>query len=329
MVESLQSAVIYCRISKDELGTFKGVERQKEDCLALAQARGFTVSEVYIDNDVSPYNGAVRPQYRRMLAERSDRKPAVIIAWHTDRLHRHPRELEEFIDLTERNGTNSLTVKAGEIDLSTASGRAVARTLGAWARFESEHKSDRIQRKKLELAKEGAYVGGPIPYGYMRRPEKKLGLHPVEAPEVAEAFRKFLNGASLGSLVRDFNDRGLVTRRNLQWNSTAMRNMLKRATYAGKSTHRGKVIGDAQAPAIVSEADWLASSLILTDPAQRTNVESKVRRLLVGILECGECGAPMKGSTRSSKVQIQNKDYYKARLVGKGTASKRLSPSMQ
>lgn len=323
---SHDSAVIYCRISKDEHGTFKGVDRQREDCHQLATARGLQVSKVYIDNDISAYSGAVRPAYRQMLSDLPQLKPAFIIAWHTDRLHRHPRELEEYIDATERAGTSTLTVKAGEIDLSTASGRAVARTLGAWARFESEHKSDRIKRKKLELAKEGAFTGGPVPYGYERLHDKSLVLHPEESKDVANAYRDFLNGVSIGSIVDDFNERGRLTRRGLPWNHTAMRNLLKRATYAGKSTHQGKVIGDSKAPAIVSEADWLASCQILADPTRRRNAESKVRRLLVGILRCGACGEPMRGSTRSSKAQIKNKEYYKCATRGTGHSFQTADP---
>lgn len=321
-----KTAVIYARISKDELGTFSGVDRQRQDCIQLAEQRGLDVVQVYVDNDVSAYTGAVRPQYRRMLAELADRKPAYVIAWHTDRLHRHPRELEEYIDATERNGASTLTVKAGELDLSTPSGRAVARTLGAWARFESEHKSDRIKRKKLQLAKDGRFVGGPVPYGYTKLPDKTLVLHPEESKDVAKVFSRFLNGASIDSMVRDFNSRGLKTRRELEWNHTAMRNMLLRATYAGKSTHQGKVIGEGQQPAIVSEADWLAAGRILSDPTRRRNAESKVRRLLVGIVRCQECGSPMKGSVRASTSAIRNKEYYKCPTRGTGHSFQTAAP---
>lgn len=268
----------------------------------------------------------MRPEYRRLLAELLQLNPAAIIAWHTDRLHRHPRELEEYIDFTEKHGATTLTVKAGDLDLSTPSGRAVARTLGAWARFESEHKSDRIQRKKLQLAKDGKYVGGPIPFGYQRLPGEGLSLHPTEAPDVAEVFRKFLAGASIGSLVRDFNERNIKSRRGLPWNSTTMRNLLLRATYAGKATHRGEIVGDAEAPAIVTESDWLAAGRILNDPARRRNVESKVKHLLAGLIHCGHCGAPMKSSSRSSKTQITNKIYYKCPTRGYGHSFQTAEP---
>jgi site-specific DNA recombinase len=45
-------AGIYCRISRDWEGKQLGVERQREDCLAIAKKRGWTVVEQYIDKDV-------------------------------------------------------------------------------------------------------------------------------------------------------------------------------------------------------------------------------------------------------------------------------------
>ncbi len=53
------------------------------------------------------------------------------------------------------------TVRAGLLDLSTPSGRMVARQLGAVAQYESEHKSDRVRRARLQAAQHGEPQGGP------------------------------------------------------------------------------------------------------------------------------------------------------------------------
>ena len=49
------------------------------------------------------------------------------------------------------------SVKAGALDLATPSGRAVARTLCAWARFESEHKGERIRAARRQAAEQGRW----------------------------------------------------------------------------------------------------------------------------------------------------------------------------
>ena len=90
-----------------------------------------------------------------------------MVAWHSDRLHRSPVELETFISTVEAAGIDVETARAGVLDLSTPSGRMVARQLGAVARYESEHKAERQRRKHQELAEAGKSSGGGTrPFGY-------------------------------------------------------------------------------------------------------------------------------------------------------------------
>ncbi|QCQ91762.1 recombinase family protein [Rhodococcus sp. SGAir0479] len=116
-------AVVYTRISKDRVGAGLGVERQREDCQKLADQLGWTVARVFSDNDISAYSGKPRPEYRAMLDALDHGEAQAVIAWHTDRLHRSPSELEEFITLCERRSITVRTVQAGELDLSTPPAR--------------------------------------------------------------------------------------------------------------------------------------------------------------------------------------------------------------
>jgi site-specific DNA recombinase len=78
-------AVIYLRISQDRTGAGLGVDRQREDCEALAARNGWNVVETYTDNDVSAFSGKTRKDYRRMLADLDAGIATIVIAWHTDR----------------------------------------------------------------------------------------------------------------------------------------------------------------------------------------------------------------------------------------------------
>ena len=82
-----------------------------------------------------------------------------VVVYHADRLHRHPRELEDFIDLCQRTKTQLATV-SGDVDLSTHEGQLIARIQGEVARKESDDKSRRIRRKHEELANAGKVSGG-------------------------------------------------------------------------------------------------------------------------------------------------------------------------
>ena len=74
-----------------------------------------------------------------------------IIAWAADRLTRRPVENEEIINLAERLGVKLATV-TGDYDLGTPSGRLHFRQLGIIARYESEHRAERLRLKFNEQA---------------------------------------------------------------------------------------------------------------------------------------------------------------------------------
>ena len=102
---------------------------------------GWSVVKVCTDNSISAYKGHHRPAYEELgdLIRRGE--VDAVVAWGVDRLTRHPRELEDLVDLLDETGTKVQTVTSGEYDLTTADGRAHARIVGAIARQESEKKS--------------------------------------------------------------------------------------------------------------------------------------------------------------------------------------------
>lgn len=100
---------------------------------------------------MSAYTGKPRPEWQRPIADVQAGIISGIACWHVDRLTRTPRELEDAIDLADRHGVE-LASATGEIDLSTPTGRLVARMLGAAARHGSEHKAERQRRERIQAA---------------------------------------------------------------------------------------------------------------------------------------------------------------------------------
>jgi site-specific DNA recombinase len=280
-------AAIYLRISEDRDGLRLGVDRQREDCFALAERLGWEIEEVFEDNNVSAYSGKVRPAYQSMLEAIRDRRVDAVIAWHTDRLHRSTREQLDYIDLSNQYNLTTQTVSAGPLDLSTPAGRATAVTLGAWAKYESEQKGERQRRAGLQSAKAGKPTGGPRPFGFKAG---SLELEPTEAKMIREACTDLLGGVSLGSITRQFNESGVPTSRGGKWTGTQVKSVLGRARNAGLRSYQGEVIGEAQWPAIVPEETWRAVSAILNDPSRRTSPGYGRRYLLSGLAICGACG---------------------------------------
>ncbi|MFF0080251.1 recombinase family protein [Streptomyces canus] len=307
-------AVIYVRISQDRTGAGLGVDRQREDCEKLAERHGWDVVEVYVDNDVSAYSGKRRKDYRRMLDDLDQGLATVVVVWHTDRLHRSPLELEEYITLCQKRGVSTHTVQAGALDLATSSGRLVARMLGDVARHESEHKAERVSRARQQKALKGEWMGGIRPFGWglptgerRKKVDRKTGEE-VEVPELdmmkavpeeAEALRywtdEILSGGSIRSLVKWCADKDIVTTRGNTITHTDMRDMLLRPRNAGIAIYRGEEVGRGKWEAIVDEAKFRAVVAILSDPGRTVNRGAQPKWVGSLLYRCGRegCGAGM------------------------------------
>jgi site-specific DNA recombinase len=309
METSRRRAAIYTRISSDREGAGLGVERQEADCRALAEQLGWEIVAVHSDNDLSAYSGKPRPGYEALLADlRADVADAVI-CWHTDRLHRRPVELEDYIAVCEPRGVPTMTVKAGPLDLATPAGRMVARQLGAVGRYEVEHMIERQQRARLQAATAGKWGGGRRPFGYEA---DGVTVRKAEADALRWAASQVLAGASLNAIVARLNDRGVRTATGKPWQPTELRRALVRPRNAGLMVHRGQVVGEAGWPAILDEDTWRGVCAVLEDPGRRTNTTVARRWLLSGLARCGVCGDTVRSFSASAQRR-KTKPVYTCR----------------
>src|SRR5579872_5141179 len=138
--EQPSTCAIYARISRARTGQQAGVDRQQKECRELAAQLGLEVGRVFVDDDRSAYDlKRPREAYQQLLAEMRGGRVPVLIVWHPDRLYRRLEDLIELCDVIEKSGTRIVTVTAGTIDLTTASGQMVAQNIGVGAQYESRH----------------------------------------------------------------------------------------------------------------------------------------------------------------------------------------------
>ncbi len=281
---------IYARISEDRDETQAGIGRQIEDCERLAAHRGWEVVERYVDNDLSAYRGNKRPEYRRILEDIGARRIDAVIVYHQDRLHRQPRELEEFFDVCDGAGLTQLASVSGDIDLATHDGRLKARILGAVARNQSDAASRRLQRKALQLAQEGGVAGGGTrPFGFEI---DFVTVRESEAEVIRELAQRLIAGETLRTLCKDLNERGIATPTGRSWSPTPLRRMLRSARISGQREHRGEIVAAGRWPAIITPAQTRRIRTLLDDPARRAARPARTY-MLRGLLRCAVCRAPL------------------------------------
>jgi len=282
----VERAALYARISSDREGDNLAIGRQLADCEELAERRGWVVVDRYVDADISAWSGKRRPEYERMLADVADGVVGAVVVYHADRLHRHPRELEDFILLCERMGTKLATV-SGDLDLSSDDGKLLARITGAVARKESDDKSRRTRRKHQELALEGKVSGGGTrPYGFE---SDRRTVREDEAAVIREAARQLLAGQPLRAICADLNSRGVATVMGGEWKTQTLRRILASGRISGQRDHKREIVAEAEWPAIITPAETARIRALLSDPSRRTNRTPR-RYLLVQLLRCSHCG---------------------------------------
>jgi site-specific DNA recombinase len=287
------SVDVYLRISRDPDGDELGVQRQRHECLELCKSRGWRVAMVHQDDDTSAFSGKTRPGYEELLRRVDAGQVRGVVAWHPDRLHRSPLELERFITIVESAEAGVATVAGGVYDLTTASGRGNARIVGAVARMESEHKSERLRSKMAELRRDGKLTGGgKRPYGYE---DDRLTICPVEAEVIRELTRRALGGESLLSLVRDLNEREIPAGSGGPWALASVSRLLRSLRIAGlRDDGGGREITAPWRPIITVRDHQQLLALLARN--SRFGVRSPRSYLLTGgLVRCGGCGAQMIG----------------------------------
>jgi site-specific DNA recombinase len=90
-------------------------------------------------------------------------------------------------------------------------GRLTLNVLLSFAQFEREVTGERIRDKIGASKRKGLWVGGMVPLGYVSR-DKKLFIEEEEAERVRMIFRSYLQLGSIGVLLADLRERGIVTR---------------------------------------------------------------------------------------------------------------------
>ncbi|MGN6126743.1 MAG: recombinase family protein [Humibacter sp.] len=300
---------IYLRISDDAAGEAKGVARQREDCTALAAVRRWE-PVVYEDNDVSAYQrGVVREHFERMLSDLKAGEIRGIVAYDLDRLARQPRDLERVIDLYETMPGLIFATLQGDINLSTADGRTMARVMVAFANKASADTGRRVKRKQLQLAREGALVhAGRVPFGW--QPDGKTVDEAAKA-EILQAHERLLAGDKLIRIRDDWAARDVVPRDaqgrrhgkdkdSTELKHTTVRRILTNPALAGFKVYRGQILEENGAPVKgawepICTAEHLEAVQGVLDARQRSWQPSGLSYLLSGIARCGKCTQPMRG----------------------------------
>jgi DNA invertase Pin-like site-specific DNA recombinase len=301
---------IYNRISQDRAHDELGVARQEKTGHQIAKRKGWEVVDVFTDDDRSGFTGKPRKRYLAMVDAIKAGEINAIVTWAPDRLTRHPRELEDFIDLLDAHNIEVATHIAGDYDLSSSGGRMTARVVGSVARHESEVKSEKAKLKSAQIAETGGFHGGQRPFGYAA---DGVTLIPEEAEAIRYMGTRVAGGTGLRRVQAELNERGVPTVGGGPWRFTAVSQILTNPRIAGLRHHKGEIVGKAAWPAILDRKTWDDLQAILRDPRRK---QARPARYLLTGLVVNDAGQKMTGA----RAKGNQGDYTRRVYHGPGVS---------
>ena len=325
-----ESAAIYVRLSDDQRETGDNVADQIKGGRALAAQHSLSVVRVYNDNDRAASAGSKpRPEFEQMLEDAEAGLFRVLVIRTTDRLYRTPADQQRIADTFGPLGIVIHQEWAGHpLDMSTPQGVLIAGLMAQVSHYETEVKRKRQKAMNLAAAMRGEPRAGAIPFGYEA---DRLTPHPARGAMIAEAYESLLGGASLASIIRDWNESGERAPRGGRWSYSTVRAVLLRPMNAGYVQYDGAVLPGVTGHwnPLVSAEDYHAVSALLRDPRRVTAPRGPnrlLKHLLTNLARCGSCGSPMKpGAIKQTRGRLKGKSYPLYRCMNADGCTGRVS----
>lgn len=306
MTPQPRSVGIWIRVSTEDQVQGESPEHHERRARAYAEAKGWTVAEVYRLDAVSGKSVMGHPEAKRMLADVRSGAISALVFSKLARLARNTRELLEFSEIFRACQADLVSLQEA-IDTSSPAGRLFFTMIAAMAQWEREEIAERVAASVPIRAKLGKPLGGRAPFGYRWR-GGKLEVDPEEAPVRRLVHELFAEHRRMKTVASILNERGYRTGTGKPFSNTTVNRLLHDTTakglYCGNysqydaTTKVRRLKPEDQwvftpvAP-IVPEALWdECVQIVAAQRASRRVPTKRTRHLFTGYLHC-TCGQRM------------------------------------
>jgi site-specific DNA recombinase len=353
----------YVRVSTEEQRERQSIETQRQVAERYFAQHDIYAVEWYIDDGVSGTLPMIeRPDGRRLMADVRSGRFDTVYVYKVDRLGRDPLvTLQAATDFA--NAGVAFHSMTESIDNLTPHGRFSLVMLCGVAGFERDNIVARSIEGTNRLAREGAWLGGIVPFGYRVEGQGRRarlivsdelipGLPMSEAGVVRLIYQLSAElGRSCQKIADHLNElqvptvyirderiiqRGKRTQRTSGlWRASRIRNLIINSTYKGlhaygKRAAKAREVIERDVPAIVSVEQWNGAQQTLQRNLKFSPRNTRRQYLLRGLMTCGLCGLTYTGAYWS-RVDGSESIYYRCngRSQGRGLYGKQaqLCPS--
>ena len=309
-------AVIYARYSSDNQRE-ESIEGQIRECTAFAEKNDITILKHYIDRAYSARTDH-RPAFQEMIKDSDKHLFDMVIVWKLDRFSRDRYDSARYKVLLKKN--NVRVVSATEVISSGADGILLESVLEGFAEYYSADLAEKVTRGMTENALKCKFNGGSMPIGYVIDEEQHFQIDPLTAPFVLEAFKRYIEGATMKELIDFFKEKGIKNKSGGDINYNSIQRMLNNRRYIGEYAFRDIVVPDGIPAIIPKELFDRVQAKLAKNKKSPARHKAEEDYLLTTKLFCGCCGAYMCGDSgkgRSGEVHR----YYKCVSIKKRRAT--------
>ena len=300
---------LYTRVSTEDQSRYgHSLDEQEDKLKKLCEFKEYEIYKLYREEGVSAKN-TNRPRFKEMINDMKSGKINKIIIYKLDRLTRSIKDLEMICTMLEEYDS-SLESVAEEINTDTANGKFFIRMTTILAQLEIEITSERTKFGLEGAAKKGHLSGKP-PIGYTKtNNSKKLVIDEIEADVVRKIFRLYLDGLSVSSICKLFNQEEVLNR---NWATTTVDKILSNQLYIGNMEYGKRGKGEIQIFENVVPAIMDKTSFEMVQKRKEKNLKNFHRKLVYIFMQkirCPHCNKIMGGSSSTSKNKTKH-TYYK------------------
>lgn len=295
----------YIRVSKEEQADKDlSIPAQKHRIQSFCQSQTWELIDFYVDDGYTSKN-LNRPDAQRLIRDCKKKLFDAVVVIRLDRLSRRQKDILFLIeDIFEPHNVGFKSVTQ-PFDTTTAFGKAAIGMLAVFAQLEIDQLIERILDCKVEAAKQGRFMGGQPPYGYIHNSAtKSLEIDESQSQVVRFIYDEYSKGKYGYRSVADLlNARNIPAPMRDTWIEETVRKILINPFYGGYLPHKGELhLGKHQA--IITPEKWQEVQQLISErnvPKAHAN-----SGLLSGLVYCGECGARMRNKTVRQKYPKDN-----------------------
>lgn len=314
-------AGLYLRISQEddrEREESNSISNQRMITSDFAKNHSFEIIDEYIDDGYTGTNFE-RPGWKRLLDDCKKERINCVIVKDFSRLGRNSLECGRFIETLFPAWGIRLIAVADLYDSDQVNEPGAEMTIAfknLMNDFYCRDISIKVRTALRTRMQRGQFVGGFVPYGYKKDPDKKghLLIDDEEAEVIRTIFRLKMDGMNPKAIARYLDLQEIPSpavriglAEESEWNTESIRNILKNEIYLGrlaqgkyrKKSYKGKEIIEVPKEEWIRVNDtheaiigWNTFMFVQDLMSMDTNTANGEERLslISGFIRCGDCG---------------------------------------